>query len=181
MAVGTGINNNTGPLGITYERIFNANKETNFSLNGGVGISTWGAKIELELKHYFKSYNKGWAASAGVSWNSGFRNDHEVFEVWASNGWYTSGGEQGVTITRLPQANGFVCIYHYWRLGKRENRFSTAFGWSLSLTADKYRETSGNPIRKGETEEQNFLLLYAPGGLILSVGYSLAFSKRENL
>ena len=180
VSLGAGINNNYGLSGLSYERIFKANTETNFSLNGGAGISTWGAKLAVELKHYFKSYNKGWACSAGVSWNSGFRNDHEVFEVWSSSTWFGSGGEQDVTVTRLPQANGFVCFYHYWRLGRKENRLSTSLGWSLSLTPDKLRQTAGNPIRKGETEEQNFLLLYAPGGLIVSVAYSLAFLKKEN-
>jgi hypothetical protein len=173
---GTGINNNTGYLGVAVERP--GRKDSSSSLGGGVGISTWGIKMCVEPKHYFRSRRRGWAVACGATLSAGRKNYRA--EMY-TNGSTHYGGHafENVTLTLLPQLAGYVAMYHYWPIGDKA-RFYIALGWSQCLTSDKFRTTRGDPVDMTSPEATNLVLLFAPGGPVIATGFSIGCYRKAD-
>jgi hypothetical protein len=159
----SGINNSAGLIGLD----FNAPLAKNVTLDAGIGPSTWGNKLFVGSKYYLKSRQRGFAFGGGVTFSSGQENRTARLE--------TISGRERVTLTLKPQMNIFAGAYHYWTLGNKNNRFFTGVGWSVPVTHCRFTQVYGTPLsERGKTMEKR----RAPGGLMLSLGFSFAISRR---
>lgn len=167
----TGINNNTGLFGLSFEKPFG--KETFVSWSAGAGISTWGLKTMAEAKCYFGSYQQAWAIACGVTFNTGYP-DYRA-QMYSTYPGLHGHSYQPVTLTLLPQGAGYIAAYYYYPLGDKVRVFAE-LGWSVCFTKHKVNVTSGDPIDETSQEYNNLILFYAPGGPIMAGG--LSFSVR---
>lgn len=140
-----------------------------FSLGGGVGLSNWGAKFYGEARVYLSPCNRGWAFGAGISHNTGL-SDYTATIPTNNN------GNQDVNFTLKPVTNLFFSAYRFWNMGHHGNRFYLQAGYSLRLSNDYY--TINSPYVTLDSKGQQFMQLLAPGGLIVSVGFSFGLGGR---
>lgn len=171
LATSTGINNNSGFLGMSFEKPLN--KKRNYTIEGGLGLSTWGLKLSTQTRYYFKSHKKGWALGAGVTFNTGKHDVGDFSSAVPSRGGHLP---ETVSVILLPQFAGDLAVYHYWPIGSGSN-FFMSFGWSLCVTSDKYRQTSGDPIDPSATN--NVISDFAPGGPVLALGLSFGCYRHQ--
>ncbi len=159
LTISTGINNNTGLLSVSFEKPI----AKSFSLEGGLGISSWGYKFYGGGKYYFRSCQRGWAVGTGVTYNTGIRN-------YQSNAATIYGTTETVVLNLNPQANALLAVYRFWNLGKRSNRVYFELGWSQPfLGGSRFDQIYGDPMSKDASDLMNRL---SPGGLIVGVGFS---------
>ena len=163
IGTGTGLENPFGLLGINID----VPVIPYFSVNAGVGISSWGTKMHGEVRYYLKPCNKGWAFSAGITHNTGLDN----FTISMP----TVAGTADVTMDLLAATNVYIGIYHFWRLGKRGNRFNITTGYSIPLSSNNYIQTAGPAI---DEDGRSVMKIVAPGGLMLGVGFSFGIYSK---
>jgi len=155
----SGINNNTGYIGGSID--FPIAKF--FSVEGGIGTSTWGIKVSAMGKYYLSPCQRGWAFGVGVTHSTGLQN----FE---DKNLETVNGTEDVTLNLNPQTNICLAAFYYWNLGRRYNRFYLEAGWSVPLsTGNKFDQLTGDPLTNNSV---NALNLISPGGLIIAAGFS---------
>ncbi len=160
MGFSTGINNQSGILGINLELPVTAN----VSIGSGFGGGTWGNKFYAEARYYFQPAFKGWAIGAGITHASGFDNMKASLQTV----YY---GTTQVTLSSEPVTNAFVAGYRIWRLGRNRNRFYTELGYSAALNSPRYTVTSGETLT---TDGDRTVKLLSPGGIVAAVGFSFA-------
>lgn len=163
VAVGTGINNNTGLLGVDVE----VPLVDQFSLDGGLGLSTWGYKFTGSGRYYLKPGNLGWALSAGFTMNTGlagFQNDMETIY----------GNTERVELDMLPTTNIFFSVYKFVALGKGKSRFYFNLGYSAPTSSRYYTQISGDPISK---QSEKVMSILRPGGIIAAIGFSFGTGR----
>jgi hypothetical protein len=68
--VSTGFNNSTGLIGF----ILDVPVEKSVSAEAGVGVGTWGYKLSVAGKYYFKPCHRGLAIGAGLTYCTGLAN-----------------------------------------------------------------------------------------------------------
>lgn len=154
----TGINNNTGLLGFSFDVPISSN----VVLDGGVGAGTWNAKVYAGVKYYLKPHQRGFAFGTGLTYCSGLYDDQHTLN--------TIYGNESIEYNKNPQTNILFAAYKYWTLGQKYNRFYVELGWSVPLTGgDKITQLSGDPIT---SNDHSNLAFWAPGGLILAAGFS---------
>ncbi len=158
-----GINNPAGLAGIDFNLCLNRY----LTLDAGTGVSTWGNKLYIGGKTYLKANQRGFAFGGGLSFNSGV--EHRGMRIMTGN------GRQMATFSTNPQANIFLNMAHYWRLGHRNNRFFTELGWSVPITHPKVRELYGPPASPDNFRHIERL---APGGLTFGIGFSFALYRK---
>lgn len=163
MDFGTGFNNPSGILGFD----FNIPVGRFVTFDAGMGTSTWGNKIYAGAKYYLKPKYKGWAFSGGITFNSGEDNRKMNLE--------TIYGKEKVTINFKAQTNAFIAAYHYWRLGKRNNRFYVMGGNSIQLHHCHYTEKYGDALTDNSNNRVKRL---CPGGLMLGSGFSFCLRNK---
>lgn len=160
----TGINNPVGIIGPAIDIAITPS----VSIGTGVGISSWGTKIFLEGRYYFKPCNRGWAIGSGFTYNTGLQNA-EFQDV------ETVVGKATVRINERAQSNFMLSGYHFFDLGRaHRNRFHLQAGFSVPLS-DKYYEQIGGPQMTSDSHDA--FLLTAPGGLILGAGFSFGLGQ----
>ena len=160
----SGINNSAGVLGLD----FNIPLSRVVTLDAGVGPSTWGNKLFIGSKYYLKSPQRGFAFGGGFTFSSGQENRTARLE--------TVNGRQRVTLTLKPQMNFFAGAYHYWTLGKRNNRFYSGLGWSAPIIErGRFTQVIGPPLTERGKRMEKFR---CPGGLVLCFGFSFAIYRR---
>jgi len=159
IGVSTGLNNNIGLLGICFD----VPVGKNYSVDGGVGISTWGYKFAASGKYYLQPCQRGWAFGAGVTYSTGLQNTQQNLEN-------TNNVTEEVGLNLHPQTNIFLAAYRYWNLGQKYNRVYLELGWSAPLTSgSRFDQVSGEPINATSVSTMNLL---SPGGLIIGFGFS---------
>ena len=160
ITTGTGINNNTGLLGVNFDKPV----AKSVSVAGGLGISSWGYKFFVGGSYYLKPCHRGWAFGGGLTYNTG------IHDYQQNNVETVYGTKETVQLELHPQANVFVAAYHYWSIGKRSNRLFAEIGWSQRVTTGyKFTQTYGSPISKTSADVYN---LISPGGPIIGAGFS---------
>ena len=157
LGVSTGINNNVGLIGGSIE----VAPIDRFSLNTGVGVSSWGYKYFGEFRFYFTSDNchRSWALGAGVTHNTGLSN----FEWTTETGW----GEEEVVLDLKPKTNAFFSFYKFYNMGRKHNRFYFNLGYSIALSNTEIKQKSGPAISEDTENVMNFI---SPGGIIIGTG-----------
>ena len=162
LGVSTGINNNTGLIGIDID----VPVDKFVSIDGGAGIGSWGYKLALGAKYYLQPCQRGWAFGGGLTYSTGLGNYQQDME--------TINGTETVSLNLHPQTNLFLAAYRYWSLGKRYNRFFLELGYSVSLTGgDKYDEVIGDPL---SDNSKTTMRLISPGGIIIGAGFSFGLN-----
>jgi hypothetical protein len=155
----TGINNNTGLIGVNVDVPI----IDQVTVEGGVGISSWGTKVEVCGKYYLDSYRQGWAFGGGITHNSGLSNYTSSLET-------IYGTTEQVTLDLHPQTNLFLAAFRYWHLGHKANRVFLELGYSARLTgSNRFDQTTGDEISSRSTAVMN---LISPGGVIIGFGFS---------
>jgi hypothetical protein len=160
--ISSGVDNPYGAIGGNLELAL----LHKFSVSAGAGLSIWGLKYVGEMKYYFKNITQSWAISGGMSHSNGMK----VYDVDVED----ASGKRKVDIMLKPMNNVFGSVYHFWKLGKRNNRFHLQAGYSARLTDNYY---SFNQMYTPTGKEQRLMKSLSPGGLILGVGFSFALSK----
>ena len=155
----TGINNNGGLLGIGTD----VHVADDISFNGGIGlVSSWGYKLYAGAKYYLQPCHKGWAISGGITYSTGKPDYRTTAKT-------QSGSKEPIELKLLSQANLFAAVYHYWKLGRNNNRIYMQLGWSQPTSIHKFQQIAGNPITPGSASTIRFM---APGGPVAALGFS---------
>jgi hypothetical protein len=163
-----GINNPNGLLGISVD----VPVVDHFSLSTGIGRSTWGWKYYGEARGYLKHCHRGFAIGAGVTHNTGLDNFVATMPT-------TTYGTTDVTLDLRPQTNAFVNLYHFWTIGRRNNRFDLHVGYSFRFDDPQY--IVKKPVGAALTDEGNSTIkTIAPGGICIGVGFYFDILAKEN-
>lgn len=158
-----GINNTPGFIGFDL----NLPLGSHVSIDGGMGASTWGNKLFLGGKYYLRKHCRGWALGAGLTFNSGQENRKMKLP--------TVNGREDVTLQLKPQTDAFTALYHYWTLGRHNNRFYLDGGWAYKLHSCRYDELYGDELTgRADTRVRRF----APGGIMLGTGFSFCIRTK---
>ncbi len=152
-----GINNPNGLIGISVD----IPVVKFLSVNGGIGLSSWGGKYYGELRGYLGQCHRGWAAGAGVSRNTGLTD----FNIQLN----TTAGNKTVTLDLLPQSNIFINLYRFWTIGKNRNRFYTMTGYSVPLITEGYFKVKSSDILTDES--YRVMKAQQPGGIAFGLGW----------
>lgn len=139
------------------------------TLDGGAGTSTWGNKLYVGSKYYLRSPQRGWAFGGGLTFNSGIENFKHNLET-------RNGSREKVTLSLKPQTNIYLGIYHYWSLGRNQNRFYMNFGWSVSPGGVRYKQLNGPQI---SDRSHRLIDALSPGGFVAGLGFSFALYNRH--
>lgn len=158
MGISSGLENPGGLLGFDLELPVN-----NVGIGAGIGlISMWGTKYYVQGRYYFKPCLSGWAVGLGASYSSGGK------DVVLKNQ-RTDIGTHDITLDLKPQANIYLTVAHYFRIGPK-TRFFLGSGFSTRIT-DNGLYTMKSPFVFDANGEQAMRTL-APGGLMFDLGFS---------
>jgi hypothetical protein len=165
--LGTGINANTGMLGITFEHIF----KEHIGAFANVGVGGWGYKLGVGGRLYFKNAHSG---AVGINFShctgqTGLSQDLAVIE----------GGKsvtKKVTYDQHPVDVLNVTYLKFWKLGKKA-RFNIETGWSVPLNGKGSQNYTivGPPGVVLDQNSVNALNSSQPGGLIIAIGFTFGF------
>lgn len=158
LATSTGINNNTGVIGLNID----APISKNISIDAGFGRSTWGNKLFLGGKYFIDPCHMGWAFGGGVTYNTGLSN-------FVTNTETIYKTQEDVLLDFRPMINAYFASYKYWRLGKGYNRIYLELGYSAAFTGDVMEQLAGTPMSDKAITITKTL---SPGGPIIATGIS---------
>lgn len=157
IATSTGINNNTGIIGFSFELALN----DRLYIDAGPGTGTWGNKVYGGIKYFLKPGHKGFAFGAGLTYCPGVH--HGTYDIQT-----VYGNNEQVELNKNPQSNILFAAYKYWKIGQRSNRLFAELGWSAQLSAgDKITQVTGDQISEHTTRA---ISSEAPGGPVLAFG-----------
>lgn len=165
VSLGTGINYNTGIIGVQFEGKLN----NNFSAYGGAGMGTWGNKITLGMRYYY-----GPSTTSAISFSysyvtgaSGVKSQLEIIDSTASG--YQS--KKDVTFDANPVSTVNLSWLKYWRMGKK-SRFNIELGYSVALNSNYESNYSvKDPVKLTDVSKAAIKIIQ-PGGLIIGIGFS---------
>lgn len=171
LGINGGINNHNGLIGISVEKTLGPR----FSIGTGIGSSSWGYKVFAEGRFYFgDNCHRKTALGIGATRNLSTNN----FEI----NMQTNYGAQDVVLDLHPATNAFVSLYHFWTIGRRQNKFYTQVGYSIKIEPGTYtldsKTTSTFPAIALTAESDNVLHAIMPGGVVLGVGWYFGFEKK---
>lgn len=154
--------------GINYEGIVALSAEVNvvknFCVNGAVGMDFWGSKLTIGGRFY-SSYPKGVFYGASFSHSSGVKGAKLNLETTTSG---TS--TEKIELNLKPVSNLNLAIGYQWKLGNRF-RIHMDIGYAVALEPEPWEVvTPGKELTKISEQILNF---YAPGGLMLGLGFSV--------
>jgi hypothetical protein len=157
----TGINNMAGLLGVSLDAVVNEN----LTLGGGIGLSTWGYKFQVNLQYYPKGWY-GFYMKGGYSYNSGLERFEPEMEL-------SNGRMEYVMMDLEPVGNVFIAAGHAWKVGKGNNKFYLERGYAVPMvTVDYYTIYDETTILSSTSED--VLRIMRPGGLVIAAGFCLA-------
>jgi hypothetical protein len=171
LGINGGINNHNGLIGISIEKTVGAQ----FSVGTGIGSSSWGYKAFAEGRFYFNNNcHRKLALGIGFTRNLATNN----FETNMG----TNYGKQDIVLDLKPATNAFVSLYHFWTIGRRQNKFYTQIGYSIKIEPGTYsidsKTTNSFPAIALTAESHNVLHAIMPGGVLLGVGWYFGFEKK---
>ena len=158
-SISSGINNNTGIIGFGLDIPVAAS----VSVEGGIGVGTWGYKLCGAGKYYLQPCHRGWAFGGGVTYCTGLQGFQKDMET-------IYGNTEPVQLDINPQTNVFIAAYRYLNIGRKYNRFYIELGWSVRLpNGNLFDQTNGNQISDNSRAAITFI---SPGRLIAAIGFS---------
>jgi hypothetical protein len=160
-----GINNPNGLVGLSLDVPI----IPHMSVRAGIGRSSWGWKYFGEVRGYLGECHRSWAAGLGVSRNTGLTN----FETELP----TTTGDRMVKLDLHPQINGFVNLYKFWNIGKKNNRFHLMLGYSIPFQPVDYKVVSNHQVTD---DGKKAIEMIAPHGVSIGVGFSFELAGNPN-
>ena len=158
LATSTGINNNTGVIGLNIDVPIGEN----VAIDAGFGRSTWGNKLFIGGKYFLNPCHMGWAFGGGLTYNTGLSN-------FVTNTETIYKTQEDVLLDFRPMVNAYFAAYKYWRLGKGYNRIYLELGYSAAFTSDVMVQLAGTPM---SDDANKFTKVLSPGGPIIATGIS---------
>ncbi len=160
LALSTGVDNYTGMIGLGAMMPFHEK----FSLRMGAGLGAWGGKLSFGLN--FQDLTKtGFGLGLGYSHCPGIKEiDLEIQDQ--------AGTSRTVKLEYLTVGSLNLTINKTW-VFKRGNAFYLESGYAAPTGGSKFYE-----VKDGSTLTQNeeyLLAVLRPGGLILALGFLIAF------
>ncbi len=152
----TGINNNTGILGLNIE----ASVSKNVSIDGGAGISSWGNKLSVGGKYFLDPCHIGWAFGGGLTYNTGKTNfetnEETIYKI-----------VEKVYVNEQPMLNAYFAAFKYWELGKGYNHIYMELGYSVAFNNNQLEQVGGDAMSNAGINAAKF---GSPGGFIIATG-----------
>ncbi len=168
IGLSTGIDNPSGYFGLD----FNIRLGKYITLDVGAGPGTWGNKLYLGGKYYLKENQQGWALSGGFTFSSG----QETLNLRLPT---INNTTERVALTLKPENNAFIAAYHYWKLGRKHNRFFVDFGKSIALHPEHFHQKNGDPLTdEARQRVRNLCPGEFLGGLMAGTGFSFALYRK---
>ena len=158
LATSTGINNNTGVIGLNID----VPVGENVAIDAGFGRSTWGNKLFIGGNYFLNPCHMGWAFGGGLTYNTGLSN-------FVTNTETIYKTQEDVLLDFRPMVNAYFAAYKYWRLGKGYNRIYLELGYSAAFTSDVMVQLAGTPM---SDDANKFTKVLSPGGPIIATGIS---------
>jgi hypothetical protein len=156
----TCINNMVGILGISLDAVINEN----VTIGGGIGLSTWGYKWQLNLQYYPNGW-RGFYMKGGYSQNSGLVDFDVEMEL-------RGGSTEYVMMDLNPVGNAILAAGYAWKVGKY-GKFYLEGGYAVPLVTEDYYTLHDENVELSSTSE-DVLRLLRPGGIILALGVDIA-------
>lgn len=171
LGINGGINNHNGLIGISVEKTLGPQ----FSIGTGIGTGSWGYKIFAEGRLFFgQNCHRKTAIGLGATRCLG-ANDLKINLA-------TNYGAQDVILDLKPATNAFVSLYHFWSIGRRENKFYTQVGYSIRIEDGTYtmdaKTTNFFPGISLTQESDAAMRAISPGGFILGIGWYFALQQK---
>jgi len=164
ISVGTGINYNTGIIGVQFEKKLSENVSGYI----GAGFGTWGNKITIGGRYYYGAASNS-ALSFSYSYVTGSKGLNGNLIVVDS-----THQSQGKTVTvnyDLLAVNTINLSWlKYWKMGKK-SRFNIELGYSILLNTSGDNYTIKDPVVLTDASIKALQILQ-PGGLIVGIGFS---------
>ena len=168
IGLSTGMDNPSGYFGLD----FNIRLGNYITLDVGAGPGTWGNKLYLGGKYYLRENQQGWALSGGFTFSSGLETINLRLPTIYNN-------TEKVALTLKPENNAFIAVYHYWKLGRKHNRFFVDFGKSIGLHPEHFHQKNGDPLTNEARERvRNLCPGQFLGGLMVGTGFSFALYRK---
>ncbi|OSZ78676.1 hypothetical protein CAP35_10625 [Chitinophagaceae bacterium IBVUCB1] len=160
--VGTsiGVDNPAGAWGINIE----VPVAKHLSVGTGAGLSSWGAKTFGELRYYLGECHRGWAAGAGVAYNTGIR------QITVGVPTTTTAANTDVVMQMNPRSSLFFAAYRFWNMGKRGHRVNAMLGYAMQMgNGSNYTVKNGHTLLDATDRAIN---TFAPGGIMIGCGFT---------
>ncbi len=160
---GSGINAYPGMIGFMVE----VPVIDKLGIVGSAGIGSWGGKLGIHARYYFKSALGGSGLSLGISRASGLADFESEMELL--------NGDTGTVIMDLDAVSTANIAYFYAINLRDKNKITLSVGLSFALQRDNYTITNGAQLSETSEAVMNIL---QPGGLV--VGFDFLFGAGKN-
>lgn len=165
LGVSTGLNNSVGLVG----GLADFGVGSHYSIEGGMGISSWGLKYTVGTKYYLKPCFMGWAFGAGLTRNTGTQE----FETTLLREDKTSAA---ATLKLRPVHSIYAAAFNYTSLGKKGHRFYVMLGLTRRISSNPFEQLSGTPI---DEVGKDIMRKTTPGWIPLVCGIGFSFALGE--
>lgn len=160
LILSSGIDNYTGILGVGALFPF----KDQFALRAGLGIGGWGGKLSLGVK-YQDLVESGWGFGLGYSLCTGVKEiDLQLQDQ--------SGNTRTVNMDLKQVGSVNLTVNRNW-VFKRGNVFYLESGYAIPVGGSDYYAINDGSILS--SNEELILQIMRPGGLILALGFLIAF------
>lgn len=171
IAIGSGINSNTGILGFQFEQRLTSP----VSVYGSAGLGTCGYKLTAGSRYYLNGL-AGSAFSLSFTRSTGVKNLEFTLDVMENNVEVS----RQVSIDENPVNTVNFSWLRYWKMG-RKSRFNIELGYSIPFTSPTSNYTVNTPNVVLSKPSADALGLIQPGGLTIAIGFSFGISEQYEI
>lgn len=161
IGVGTGINSQTGMIGLKVG--FAPVKQVMVHFAAGSG--GWGNKVSIAAE-YLVNPLRGWGVGFGYSYFPGIQDFEQELDVESSS---TGSGKQKVELELLSTSTVNL-MFGYHKLFNNRGRFGIDLGFCIGLNEKPYKIKDQSTVLSEESEA--VLNMLSPGGIIFGIHYS---------
>jgi hypothetical protein len=159
----SGINNPNGFFGAGVDVY-----KQRFLVGAGIGISSWGTKLNVKGMYFLHDNNIGGAFGAALVYSTGGTLTNVQSDINSSL--YVDAVLKGVTSFNLMYGK-------YWKVGAR-GRFFFLTGIASKLSSNIVTETyTGTNVPYNNTNSKKYFSTNSPGGIIASAGFQIRLNK----
>ncbi|MFI5220898.1 MAG: hypothetical protein ACHQK8_01130 [Bacteroidia bacterium] len=166
ISIGTGINYNTGILGVQFEKKFTQS----FAGYLGAGLGSWGYKLTLGTRMYYGETRSS-AFSFSYTYVTGASGVQANLYV-VDSAYLTGQGKQiPVKYDMNPVSVVNASWLKYWKMGKK-SRFNIELGYSFLVNSNtEANYTLKDKIVLTDASKAAFKIIQ-PGGIMVGIGFS---------
>ncbi|MEO9474494.1 MAG: hypothetical protein ABJG41_03140 [Cyclobacteriaceae bacterium] len=161
LALCSGIDNYTGLLGLGGQIPI----QDKFVLRGGVGIGAWGGKLSAGVK-YESLIEDGWGFGASYSHCTGIEGMVLTFDDGTGN-------PREIEMDLLPVGSINLTANRNWVFKGGDKLFYLEAGYAFGTGGSNYYEINDGSVLTAD--EELFMQIIRPGGLILAAGLLIGF------